>query len=139
MKKYLTLVFRADDIDIEMRSGLAQIARAMSWSHAIDDREEVEQERDKLKEQLAELQRWLSTGIFYRLDELAKHDIEVIEQFVAAIIQCIKAVDPKIEKHKNCLSIAELKSFNIQAKNTGVSGIKGYANQLRQKAQETQK
>jgi hypothetical protein len=70
---------------------------------------------------------------------LAEHDAEVIEQFTAGIIQCIKALDPNIGKHKNCLSISELKAFNIHARNAGVSAIKNYANQLHQKAQDESK
>ena len=79
----------------------------------------VKMDRDHLKEQLAILQRWLSTGIFYRLDELAKHDAEVIEDAL------------------NDLSTA------IRYEFTGVYSLDGieefvdnYINQLHQKARE---
>ena len=143
MSEYLTLVFRADDLDLDMRSGLAQMARAMSWSHAIDDRKAVEQERDQLKVALEivthELESWKATEedpdsiLAIQIGKqaingckglsLAEHDAEVIEKACRAAMPGpgFPPDDPPKGLQEYCEGIAE---------------VMEYAKQLRQKAQE---
>src|SRR5690554_5320382 len=54
--KHLTLVFDADELSNDEKHSLFERARAMSWSHAIDDRKAAEKERDQLQAEVERLQ-----------------------------------------------------------------------------------
>mgnify|MGYP001043407238 CR=1 FL=1 len=95
---------------------------------------ELMRDRDHFKEIARQYTQMASNGIYHTVDELAQHDAELINNFVAGIISCIKAISPEISQHKNTLCIRELKAFRDAFVQEGAGAIKRTANQLRQKS-----
>ena len=88
---------------------------------------QVEQERDKYKEELAVHQRMLAGGVLYSIEELIEHDAKAIDKFIAEVAGCAYM---SMDIDENYEGAAEL-VVNFEA-------LQNIANKLHQKAKESE-